>query len=260
MDHPPGATTNAQFSGADLAAIVLSDMTLDAVLTRVADAARRALPMAAETSVTLLHDGGPPTTVASTDPLAVLLDEAQYAHGAGPCLDAAKDGITYLIEDMTTEVRWPQWTPSALAHGAHSSLSLPLAVEGRLFGALNIYSTSNCAFDADARAIGEAFASYASVAVANAELYAATATMATNMEQAMRSRAVIEQAKGMLMVLHGINADDAFARLADQSQRANRKLRDVATTIVEEGCRLRAAPTGGSTATPERSTAGHNRS
>ncbi|MCU1676693.1 MAG: histidine kinase [Frankiales bacterium] len=217
----------------DLARIVLSDSTLDSVLHRVSEAARRSMPTRTETSVTLVGTTDP-MTAASTDALAANLDQAQYASGHGPCLDAARTGERLLIVDMALESRWPDWSPIALAHGAFSSLSVPLRVQGRIVGALNIYSRIVCGFDGDTIAIAESFASYAGVAVANAELYAATAALAANMEAAMRSRSVIEQAKGILMALHGIDADAAFAMLADHSQRSNRKLRDVAVTLVAQ--------------------------
>ena len=95
-----------------------------------------------------------------------------------------------------------------------------------LIGALNVYSRSAGAFDDDIRA-GQTFAAYAAIAVANADSFASTAEMAENLRVAMASGATIEQAKGVLMARGGIEM------LARVSQRENRKLRDVATELVD---------------------------
>ncbi|MDQ1701827.1 MAG: hypothetical protein QOF57_1079 [Frankiaceae bacterium] len=233
LREPPGADSPL----ADLARIVLSDETLETVLDRIAHAATRALPFANEASVTLLSDEGP-TTAARTGTLALTLDQRQYAGGDGPCLAAARDGELRLVSDMRTESRWPIYTSFAAEQGALSSISVPLPVQQRVVGALNIYCTETGRLDDDAVEVLQGFASYAAVALANAQLYATTAALAHHMEQAMRSRAVIEQAKGILMVLHGLDADAAFGLLTQQSQRSHRKLREVAESIVEASRRV----------------------
>jgi AmiR/NasT family two-component response regulator len=86
--------------------------------------------------------------------------------------------------------------------------------------------------DNDDLALAQAFANYAGVAIANAHLYTATATQARQLEEAMASRAVIEQAKGLIMAQRRCTPDEAFQTLSRASQRSNRKLRDIATAIV----------------------------
>jgi transcriptional regulator with GAF, ATPase, and Fis domain len=160
-----------------------------------------------------------------------MLDKTQYKLGHGPCLDAAISTSTQHIADMTTERRWPDWTPRAREAGACSSLSIGLPVQEAVTGALNIYATKPHAFDEDALAVAQTFASYAAVAMANAYLYNAQTTLAQHMEVAMRSRAVIEQAKGIIMGDRRCSADEAFAILTKLSQDTNRKLRDVAVAV-----------------------------
>jgi GAF domain-containing protein len=235
-DDTVRSRTGSDSALADLARIVLSDETLETVLDRVAFAAKRSMAMDVEASVTLLAADGA-RTAAATEKMAVTLDENQYANDSGPCLDAAKDGAVRHIADMRTETRWPAFAAAAIELGALSSLSMPLHVQQRLVGALNIYGHHPDAFDNESVEIAEGFASYAAVALANAQLYASTAALAHHMEEAMRSRAVIEQAKGILMALHGLDADAAFDMLTQQSQRSHRKLRDVAQAIVQAGAR-----------------------
>jgi AmiR/NasT family two-component response regulator len=101
-----------------------------------------------------------------------------------------------------------------------------------LHGGLNLYAVQAEAFD-DARELATTFASYAAVAVHNMHLYETTRELADNLDIAMRTRAVIEQAKGILMSQRRCDATEAFSLLAAASQRSNRKLRDIAQAIVD---------------------------
>jgi transcriptional regulator with GAF, ATPase, and Fis domain len=134
---------------------------------------------------------------------------------------------------LRRETRWPDLAKRALDAGCRSSLSIGLPVRERVTGALNIYATEPDAFDEDAVTLAQTFAGYAAVAVANAYLYDTTATLAQHMQKAMESRAVIEQAKGIIMAERRCTADEAFQMLTKVSQDANRKLRDVAAALVD---------------------------
>jgi GAF domain-containing protein len=217
---------------AQLGRIKLSETDLNGVFQQVADLAKRTISGASEVSVTLVKDKGAHTP-AFTGDLALALDEAQYEAGHGPCLDAAVSTSTQHVPDMSSESRWPDWTPRAREAGARSSLSIGLPVQEAVTGALNIYATTPDAFDEDALAVAQTFASYAEVAMANAYLYNAQTTLAQHMETAMRSRAVIEQAKGIIMGDRRCGPDEAFTILTKLSQGTNRKLRDVAVALVE---------------------------
>jgi GAF domain-containing protein len=214
-----------------LGQIKLGETDLNGVLDQVAHLAKRTLPGADEVSVTLVGVKSA-STVAATGPLARTLDEWQYSRGYGPCLDASASHATLSLPDMTTEHRWPDWAAQALGAGAHSSLSIGLPIHEQVTGALNVYATKPEAFDSDAIIIGQTFAGYAAVALANAHLYDTQANLAQQMQAAMQSRAIIEQAKGIIMGSRRCTADDAFAMLTKLSQDTNRKLRDVAAAVV----------------------------
>lgn len=230
MTHAPYMEPADAF--ARLGRIKLSETDLDGVFYQIADLAKRAIPGASEVSVTLVPDKGA-YTPAFTGDLALDLDETQYKLGHGPCLDAAHSTSTQHVADMAGENRWPDWTRRAREAGACSSLSIGLPVQEAVTGALNIYATKPHAFDEDALAVAQTFASYAEVAMANAYLYNAKTTLAQHMEVAMRSRAVIEQAKGIIMGDRRCSADEAFTILTKLSQDTNRKLREVAVLLVE---------------------------
>jgi GAF domain-containing protein len=216
---------------AELGRIKLADTDLDGVLKSVASLAKRTVPGAAEVSVTLIHGQGA-DTAAFTGDLALVCDERQYELGHGPCVDAARTGKTLIVPDLTGEQRWPDYTPRALAAGVHSSVSIGLPADEYGTGALNVYATKPQAFDDVAVELAQTFAGYAAVALANAHVYDTQATLAQQMKAAMAHRAVIEQAKGIIMAGRRCTADEAFAILAKVSQDSNRKLRDVATALV----------------------------
>jgi GAF domain-containing protein len=218
---------------AELAKITLADHSLDHVMQKVATLAKSALSLNGEVSVTLL-DRGKPSTIASTGSLAVDLDERQYDRGYGPCLDCIAGGEPLIVKDMTTEQRWVDWARSAAGAGAGSSMSIPVPLQREVSAALNVYSTERDAFDDATVELANTFAAYAGVALANMHLYQAQGRVAEQLQQAMQSRAVIEQAKGVLMGQRRCTAQQAFDLLVRLSQDTNRKLRDVAQALVDD--------------------------
>ncbi|MER7456854.1 GAF and ANTAR domain-containing protein [Micromonospora sp. NPDC126480] len=235
MDNTPLQPAEAL---AELGRIRLGETGLDAVLTQVAGLARRSVPGCDEVSVTLLR-GESPTSVAYSSSLARQLDEWQYEQGRGPCLDASVSGDPLNLPDLATEDRWADWAARARAAGVGSSLSIGLPIQEAVVGTLNMYGARPGAFDADGIELAKTFAAYAAVALANAHLYESTATLAQQMQEAMANRAVIEQAKGIVMGERRCTSEEAFALLVKISQDTNRKVRDVAAALVEQATRPR---------------------
>jgi GAF domain-containing protein len=150
-------------------------------------------------------------------------------------MDAGRGGVLLRIDDMETETRWPDYVAHVrTATPVRSSLSVPLPYQGSAIGALNNYSTKPDAFSSpESLRAGTDVAEVIAVAVANADAHAQLFDQARNMRVAMESRAVIEQAKGVLMAQRHVDAEQAFEILREASQRYNRKLRDIAAGIVE---------------------------
>jgi GAF domain-containing protein len=231
VDFQPPRDPRAAF--AELSKIMLGEQPLSATLERVAELAQQTIPGAAEVSVTLLQDGVA-ASMAFTGPVAAQLDERQYESGFGPCMDAATSGGTITIDDTADSPTYPDFARLAARRGVRHTMSIGLPVQRQTIGALNVYGTDETPFDAAQQELGTAFASYAAVAVANAGVYATTATLAANLQRALDSRAVIDQAKGILMARRGLSAEAAFDELSRQSQVTNRKLRDLAQDLVDE--------------------------
>jgi GAF domain-containing protein len=215
----------------ELGRFSFDNTSMEAMLQRIAELAKQVIPRVAEASVTLIANDKA-TTAAHTGRLALDLDETQYGCGYGPCLEAAVGEEIREITDARSEARWPEYARIAVDCGSLSSLSASVPIREGLHGGLNLYAVQAEAFD-DARELATTFASYAAVAVHNMHLYETTRELADNLDIAMRTRAVIEQAKGILMSQRRCDATEAFSLLAAASQRSNRKLRDIAQAIVD---------------------------
>jgi GAF domain-containing protein len=190
------------------------------------------IPGSESTSITLIRDDRG-FTAAHSGEMALAADELQYEKGYGPCLDAGRGNVVLRVDDMRTETRWPDYAAKVQAEGVRSSLSVPLPYQGTSIGALNNYSTEPSAFATpESLAAALEAAETIAVVVSNADAHAQLGEQARNMRLAMDSRAVIEQAKGVLMAQRHIDADEAFDVLREASQRYNRKLRDIAHGIV----------------------------
>jgi GAF domain-containing protein len=217
----------------ELARISLADRPLHDVLTEITRVATGGIPGAESTSITLVKNDKA-FTAAHHGQMALAADELQYAKGYGPCMDAGRGGVVLRIDDVRTEQRWPDYMAHAQEVGVRSSLSVPLPYQGSSIGALNIYSTKPAAFATpEALEAGLETAEVVAVAVANAESHWQLGEQARNMRIALDSRAVIEQAKGVLMAQRHVDAEQAFEILREASQRYNRKLRDIAVGIVD---------------------------
>jgi len=221
---------------AELSRLLVNEEALDDTLQRVADLACRNLGGADLAGVTLLRDGKP-TTAVFTDPTSPEIDSAQYQTGVGPCLDAWRHQKVFRIDWTADDEQWLAFSQAALEHGVQSTISLPLGVRGNGIGALNLYSKEPAAFSDEDEQVGMLFAAQASVALANAQLYDSAYRLTQQLQEALTSRAVIDQAKGIIMGQHGVGPDEAFNILRTSSQRENRKLRDIAQELVDRARR-----------------------
>jgi GAF domain-containing protein len=215
-----------------LSRYVVGDQALGDTLLRVSQVAQEVLPQAAFAGLTLIREGEPATPV-FTDPEAPEIDRSQYETGEGPCLEAYRQAEQFRIDDTRSDDRWPAFAAACVEHGVLSTLSMPLLRNGSAVGALNFYARSAGAFSDAAASDADYFAQTAAAVLANAQDYWGAQEMSENLDTAIRSRAVIEQAKGVLMARSGATSEEAFEVLRRASQRENRKLREIAVEIVQ---------------------------
>jgi hypothetical protein len=215
---------------------LLNASTVAEVLEQVVAAAQRVVPGADLVSITLRSEDGLYHTPVETDPVATELDQVQYETGQGPCVDAAKEsGPAYIrSDDLATEPAWPKFGPAAASYGYTAVLStslIPDALPPRLSGALNIYARTATDLDDRARDVALLLATHASLAVATTRAVTRADLETAQLRQAIDSRDVIGQAKGILMQRRGITADEAFDLLRRTSQDLNVKLTELAQTL-----------------------------
>ncbi|ONI87863.1 transcriptional regulator [Actinosynnema sp. ALI-1.44] len=203
------------------------------MLDAVCAEAVRVVPGADMASITTI-DEGTARTAAYTDARALQVDQAQYALGHGPCLHAATTGETVRLSLDTASEIWPDFTASAKRIGLGSYLATPLRVDDHLSGAINLFGFDNHGF---AELDSQLLTLYTTVVVfglRTTRRYQQVRELADHLETAMRTRAVIEQAKGILMATHKITDEMAIQRLITHSQDTNTKLRHVAADFVRK--------------------------
>ena len=221
-----------------LAEALMDDTTVGGVLARVVSAAKAVVPGADLASVTMRTSNGGFETPVQTDALAVRLDELQYRFDEGPCVAATRrtgEGLTF-DRDVGAGRTWRRWGPAAAVLGIRSVLAVglfPGTGNGSRLGALNIYSFEVGGIDERDRDLALVFAAHASTALAATMATTAAELEVAQLREALRTRDVIGQAKGILMERRGISADEAFETLRRASQSLNVKLRQVAETLVD---------------------------
>ena len=231
---PDGSAAGQDLSAAltELASLMLATSTVTQLLDEVARLAADVVTPAGSCGITMRTDNTP-LTVVNSDARAAHVDEVQYDQGEGPCLESLRTGQAVLVADVRTEHRWALYPAHALGYGVRSSLSLPLAVNGDVYGALNIYSGTAQAFGAEQRRKAETFAIQASAVLTVALRQAQQTQLTDQLREALATRSGIDQALGILMAQQGCGPETAFSILRNTSQHQNRKLRHVAGDIVE---------------------------
>ena len=182
----------------ELSTLLLGDENSHNVLQRIVDLTQSAVPGCAHCGVSLLSDGRV-TTAAATDGTTLQLDGSQYTNNEGPCLDAARKGMIVRVEDYLIDDAYKRFGTDALRLGIHSSLSLPLQVRTNTIGALNLYGEGTKAFDDVAEQLATRLARQAAATLANEEIHNRTVAIVTQLNAAMDSRSVIDQARGILI-------------------------------------------------------------
>lgn len=203
---------------------------LDDTLGRITRAAVDVVGGCEVCSVTMREDGAL-VTRAPTAALAVAGDALQYEVGEGPCLDATLERGIISVPDSVNDPRWPTYSGRAAAElGVRSMVSCQLTIGStkgcQSLGGINLYATTPEAFSEEDLLVCAMLAAHASVLVDASQRQ-------RQLREAIESRDVIGQAKGILMARGGVSSNDAFEQLKLASQRVNVKLKDLAAEVVE---------------------------
>lgn len=183
-------------------------------------------------------------TAAASDPEIAPINDEQFALDNGPCLHAARTGRVVMADCTDTDERWPEFGTAARAVGVQTMLCAPVHADGTAIGSLTLFSRTADLLDARTAQALELVADAVGDALDRYRHRRTLESTIAGLRDAMDHRAPIEQAKGILMALHSIDADAAFAALSAESQRTNRKLRTVATEFVDSVSASAPAPGG----------------
>lgn len=186
-----------------------------------------------------IREGGRLQFVSATDEQVTRIEETQIAGDEGPCYDAYHTGGQVQSFDLRAEDRWPAYRSEALAQGARAVAGLPLVAHGSPIGALNLYWAAPHECGDDELAAGQLLADMAAAYITNLSKLDAAERLSGQLEQALDSRVVIEQAKGMLARDHDIDPEAAFEVLRDHARPRQLRVHDVAEQVVAGDLELR---------------------
>jgi GAF domain-containing protein len=180
----------------------------------------------------LRQRGRPVTAAACSDPVASEADRVQYQSGDGPALHALRHSRSVSVHDTATASSWPRFCRQAASLGIRSCYAVPLIHDREPVGALVLYARRPGAFGPRETGRAEKFARHAAGALALSLRMASCADQNDQLRSSIVSRAVIDQALGVIMATERCPQDKAFALLQSVSQNTNVKIRDLAATIV----------------------------
>lgn len=215
---------------ADLARLLLDDEGTDVPLQQLTELALELIPGSAAAGVVAATDS---TWAHAAAPSEVAdLHRQQLQAGSGPLVETIRYGEARRIDDTRQEPRWPDASREIADMGFGSCLILPLRTDRKPGGALAIYGRAAEAFAGAGHDIALLFAAQGGVAIRNAAAYRNCRQLVLNLQTALESRAVIEQAKGILVAEHGCDPEVAFKELSRVSQNTNRKVREISADLV----------------------------
>jgi GAF domain-containing protein len=216
---------------AAISELLLADEDAGAPLSQLAEFSLELIPGSAAAGVVVAGEHA--WTYATSDASIADLHQLQLDSGTGPVAEALRFGEARRIDDTAQDDRWPEVCSAMAEGGLRSCLILPLRTDREPGGALAIYGTEPGCFTGAGHDVALLFAAQGGVAMRNAALYRKCCGLVQNLRIALESRAVIEQAKGILVAEYGYSPDIAFKRLSALSQNSNRKLKDIAVDLVE---------------------------
>nr|WP_276611981.1 GAF and ANTAR domain-containing protein [Kineococcus vitellinus] len=185
----------------------------------------------------LLVEGadGSPEVLAATDGRARVLELFQLRDEQGPCLDGFRSGRPTTSPDLADlRRRWPRFAEQAERAGVVAAHSFPLVVGERTIGTLNVFRDAPGALTRVEADVARSLAAFGAVGITQLQDVAAGRRLQEQLQEALDSRVVIEQAKGVLAERHGVPPDEAFARLRALARGRRRRLREVAQEVVDE--------------------------
>jgi GAF domain-containing protein len=191
--------------------------------------------LAVDSAGLLLHDlHGGLQVLASTTEKARMLDLLQIQSDAGPCLQAYRTGRQVAVEDLHVDTdRWNEFAIRCTAEGVQAVFAIPLRLRDERIGALNLFRNKPGMLSGPDLLVAQALADVATIGIVHQRLLSRGALVNSQLQTALNSRIVIEQAKGVLAQRGGLGMEQAFRELRSMARNSNRHLSDTARMVIE---------------------------
>ena len=217
----------------DLADTLVDDFDIIDFLHVLTDRSVELLSASAA-GVLLSDPRGELRAVAASSAAGRLIGLFEIQNEQGPCLDCVRTGQAVTTASLAEqEQRWPQFAAAAAAAGFGSVQALPMRLRDEVIGALNLFWAGDASFDEGEHRIGQALADVATIGVLQERSVRRSEVAAEQLQGALNSRVIIEQAKGKLAERFGVDMDQAFRMLREYSRNSSQRLTDVARRFVE---------------------------
>jgi GAF domain-containing protein len=215
----------------DLADTLVDDFDIVDLLTALSDRCVEVLDVST-VGIMLVDANGELRAMASSSEVMRVVELFELQSKEGPCLDSHRSGqpIDELLAPATD--RWPTFAPVALAAGFRAAAAIPMRLRDQIIGALNLFQTEARALSGDDSLVARALADIATIAILQHRKIAEADVLNDQLNHALTSRIIIEQAKGIVAERQQLDMPDAFDRLRAYARTNNRRLHDVAMEIV----------------------------
>jgi GAF domain-containing protein len=215
----------------ELADTLVDDFDVVDLLTRLSDRCVEVLDVSAA-GIMLVSPEGDLRVVASSSDAMRVVELFELQSDEGPCVDCYRDGGLVMNDDLAASGdRWPRFSPVALESGFQSAHALPMRLRGAIIGALNLFRAGTGRLDDDDVLAAQALADVATIAILQHRVGLEARLVNEQLNEALNSRIVIEQAKGVIAERAGVATDEAFRRLRHHARSNNLLLADVAREV-----------------------------
>jgi transcriptional regulator with GAF, ATPase, and Fis domain len=217
----------------ELADTLVDDFDVVEFLQQVSVRCAQVLDVSA-VGILLADPRGTLRVVAASSEETRLLELLQLHTGQGPCAECFRTGVPVAVADLSAvTTRWPRFAAEARQIGFASVHALPMRLRTNVIGTLNLFGGLPGAFDAEILRLGQALADVATIGILQARSIRHHETLAEQLQTALNSRVIIEQAKGVIAERHDMDMDRSFGLLRDTARTSNRRLSDLARAVVE---------------------------
>lgn len=218
----------------ELADTLVDDFDVIEMLTVLVDRCVELLDVSAA-GVMLVAPEGDLRVAASSSETMRIVELFELQAEEGPCPDCFRTGEPVVDADLAANETWPAFAPVALASGFAAVHALPMRLRDQVIGALNLFGSQAGSFTEEDLVASRALADVATIAIVQHRVAREAQVLAEQLNHALNSRVVIEQAKGVLAEREGLQMEEALARLRTYARSHSLRLTDVAQSLVDGG-------------------------